>query len=192
MSVPLGYISCAVVAILILFQGRIVRQLVRSTRRLQDVFLLPSPGHGRQERRDQGPLTLRLGSPMPNFLARRLLVGSDSIDRAALIGESTVIMFCRGRQLESWDAKVLVAILRGCWMRVDGLVYICVPSGDHLDLKCPTVVALRNCSIADDIVLARDQDGSLWGAFGVHTTPCVVQLDRSGVLQQYGIVTVAA
>lgn len=194
MSLVLAYASCAVAASLILLQWRAVRLTVANTRKLQVVFP-PKPLRGVEEVQSEYPVALPLGSHLPMCSARRLTARSnesDIIDRSALIGKSTVILFCRAGELENWDAKVIMAVLRGCWTKVDGPVFVCLRSDDDLDLNCAAVCALRDSSISKDVVLAVDQGDSFWKGYGIRDTPCLVQLDRAGILKRYGIMTVPA
>lgn len=193
MNLVLVYASCAVAASVILLQWRALRQIMTNTTRLQHLFPSQSLRHGKEGMKYDSPLALPLGSRFPMCRARRLaggMNGPDTIDSAALIGKSTIVFFCRSGQLENWNVNVFMAILRGCWMKVDGPVYVCFPSGDKPDLNCAAVCALRDSNIAKDVVLVLDQEPSFWTGYGVGDTPCAIQLDRNGILERYGVMTV--
>ena len=196
MILVLMYASCAIAASVILLQWRTLGQIVANTKRLQAIFPWRLLRHITDDVQNDAPLTLPLGSRLPACRALRLnfTSGPDSqgtIDGSLLIGKSTVILFCHSSQLENWDTKVIMAVLRGCWMKVDGPVYLCLPSGDNVDLNCAAIRTLRSSSIAKDVVLVLDQRRSFWTACGISKTPCVIQLNRAGALAKYGLITVS-
>ena len=189
MNIAIAYGSCALAAIVILLQCRTVRHLIRSATWLRAVF--PSPPASTVEATAQGfprPLALALGSPIPNFRANRIDGTTGSVDRTSLVGETSMVVFCRARQLEEWEPDAIVTILGGCWTKVDGKVHVFLPTGERLDMTNDTVRALQDSVFAPDLVFAEDESGALWKAFDVRVTPCVIQLDQKGVLRKYGVI----
>ena len=188
MNIALAYGSCALAAAVILLQCRTIRQLIRSTTRLLAVFpSSPTSTGGAATQAFPRPLALPLGSPVPHFRAHRIDGTAGDVDRTSLVGETSMVVFCRARELENWEPDALVAILGGCWTKVDGKVHVFLPAGERLDMANDTIRALQGSSFAPDLVFAADESDALWKAFGVRSTPCVIQLDRKGVLRKYGV-----
>ena len=188
MNIALAYSSCALAAIVILWQCRTVRHLITSATRLQAVFPRRiANSDGAAGRVLPMPLALPLGSPVPNFRARRIDGSAGDVDRTNLVGETNMVVFCRARELEEWDPNALVAVLGGCWMKVDGKVHVFLPASERLDMANVTVRALLESTFAEDLVFAAGETSDLWEAFGVRSTPCVVELDRGGVVRKYGV-----
>ena len=188
MNIALAYGSCALAATVILLQCRTIRRLIRSATRLRAVFPSPPVGtDGATARAFPMSLALPLGSPVPHFQANRIDDTAGIVDRPSLVGETSMVIFCRARELEEWDTDAIVTIFGACWAKVDGKVHVFLSAGESLDMANDTVRALLGSAFAPDLVFAADQSGALWKAFGVRSTPCVMQLDQQGVLRKYGV-----
>lgn len=156
------YVSSSFAACLVYLTHRSVRRLIEDTRRLQHVF--PKV----QLRLRHQPLALSVGSTIPDFRVFGIDYSVGPIDRGMLMGDSTVLLLFEASQLEQWAPQGLMGVLGSLRGRIGGRVYLIVRAAKDLDLTCAPLQALRDSRLREEVVLAADDDGSLWNGLALH------------------------
>lgn len=180
-TLPL-YLGCVLLAALMLWQHRCVKQLLAATKRLRAVFPDVGPAGTLKQRRP--PLALPLGSPLPEFRVAAIHGGTGNIDRSMLIGKAALLVFVRLGDFERWPVRVAAGMLTALQTRTGAAVYMFLASGENEDYA-----SFRFPTLADGgLLVAADRTGSFWNALGIERTPCVIELNDAGVIQRVGMI----
>lgn len=174
------YVGSLLVAALLVIEYRATRGIIVDAARLRRVFSIRPSYLGLPV---SSPMNGKLGARIPDFAVREAQ-GSRWIDRASLLGASTMLVFFRAVELAEWDDFVLTSFLNNCRVKVDGDVYILFRRGDSYE-QLPVLESIRG-NFEEDVVFVDDGDNGLWQMLGIARTPCAILLDEDGVIRSYG------
>ena len=166
-------------AALLVIEYRAIRGVIENAARLRRIFSLRPSYPGLPA---SSPMDGKLGARIPDFAAHEAR-GSRAIDRASLLGASTMLVFFRAAELDKWDDFVLASFLHNCRVKVEGDVYVVFRRGDQYEQSS---VESISANFEDGIVFVDDGDNGLWRALGIAKTPCAILLDGDGVIRSHG------
>ncbi|MDE0040008.1 MAG: hypothetical protein OXU77_20995 [Gammaproteobacteria bacterium] len=174
------YVGTLLVAVLLVIEYRAVRSVIVDAARLRRIFSFRPSDLGLSA---SSPTNGRLGARIPDFAAREVQ-GGRPLDRASLLGASTMLVFFRAIELDEWDDFVLTSFLHNCRAKIDGNVYVVFRRGDRYE-ESFGVESIR-ANFQEGVVIVDDGDNGLWQALGIAKTPCAVLLDGDGVIRSQG------
>lgn len=172
------YVGSLLVAALLVIEYRAIRGIIVDAARLRRVFSI-RPCYFPAS----SPMNGKLGARIPDFGVREVQ-GNRWIDRASLLGASTMLVFFRAVELDESDEFVLTSFMRNCRVKVDGNVYVVLRRGDPCE-QSPRVESIR-ANFEEGVVFVDDVDNGLWQMLGIARTPCAILLDEDGVIRSYG------
>lgn len=178
--IPL-YVGSLLVIALLVVEYRAIRSAIGDAARLRRIFSFRPAYLGSPP--PPPPMDRRLGARIPDFAAHEVQ-GNRLIDRASLLGASTMLVFFRAVELGAWHHSVWASFIHDCRVKVDGDVYVVFRHGDRYEQSLG-VESVRGGS-EEGVVFVNDGDNGLWQTLGVEKTPCAILLDEDGVIRSYG------